>query len=124
MACCVRRPCASQIVWLSQSQPSTGQAPSPHPVLPAAEDEIVFPALEAKETLHNVSHAYTLDHKEEEQYFDELAAVRVPAAYRRSAFPFTSAPCRLPPPGWLCCDRVIDTAQFSLQSAHSPAAHQ
>ncbi|EFN52596.1 hypothetical protein CHLNCDRAFT_138627 [Chlorella variabilis] len=40
-----------------------------------AEDEIVFPALEAKETLHNVSHAYTLDHKEEEQYFDELAAV-------------------------------------------------
>jgi zinc finger-like protein len=43
---------------------------------PAAEDEIVFPALEAKEKLHNVSHAYTLDHKEEEQYFDELAAVR------------------------------------------------
>jgi hypothetical protein len=44
-----------------------------------AEDEIVFPALEAKETLHNVSHAYTLDHKEEEQYFDELAAVRTAA---------------------------------------------
>jgi hypothetical protein len=44
---------------------------------PAAEDEIVFPALEAKEKLHNVSHAYTLDHKEEEQYFDELAAVRL-----------------------------------------------
>lgn len=41
----------------------------------AAEDEIVFPALEAKEKLHNVSHAYTLDHKEEEQYFEELAAV-------------------------------------------------
>ncbi|KAL4436350.1 hypothetical protein ABPG77_009912 [Micractinium sp. CCAP 211/92] len=40
-----------------------------------AEDEIVFPALEAKETLHNVSHAYTLDHQEEEQYFEELAAV-------------------------------------------------
>lgn len=39
----------------------------------------MFPALEAKETLHNVSHAYTLDHKEEEQYFEELAAVR-PAA--------------------------------------------
>ena len=39
----------------------------------------MFPALEAKETLHNVSHAYTLDHKEEEQYFDELAAV----TYRR-----------------------------------------
>lgn len=42
---------------------------------PAAEDEIVFPALEAKEKLSNVSHAYTLDHKEEEQYFEELAAV-------------------------------------------------
>ena len=38
----------------------------------------MFPALEAKEKLHNVSHAYTLDHKEEEQYFDELAAVRTP----------------------------------------------
>ena len=38
----------------------------------------MFPALEAKEKLHNVSHAYTLDHKEEEQYFDELAAVRAP----------------------------------------------
>ena len=37
----------------------------------------MFPALEAKERLHNVSHAYTLDHKEEEQYFEELAAVRV-----------------------------------------------
>lgn len=35
----------------------------------------MFPALEAKEKLHNVSHAYTLDHKEEEQYFEELAAV-------------------------------------------------
>lgn len=35
----------------------------------------MFPALEAKEKLSNVSHAYTLDHKEEEQYFEELAAV-------------------------------------------------
>jgi hypothetical protein len=29
-----------------------------------AEDEIVFPALESKEALHNVSHAYTLDHEQ------------------------------------------------------------
>jgi hypothetical protein len=27
-----------------------------------AEDEIVFPALEAKDALHNISHSYTLDH--------------------------------------------------------------
>lgn len=57
-------------------QARTGSpSPTARPTGPAAEDEIVFPALEAKETLHNVSHAYTLDHKEEEQYFDELAAV-------------------------------------------------
>ncbi|WIA41165.1 hypothetical protein OEZ86_004781 [Tetradesmus obliquus] len=40
-----------------------------------AEDEIVFPALESKEALHNVSHAYTLDHEQEEQLFHDLAAV-------------------------------------------------
>ena len=30
-----------------------------------SEDDIVFPALEAKSALHNVSHSYTLDHKQE-----------------------------------------------------------
>eukprot|EP00250_Pteridium_aquilinum_P020435 c24812_g2_i1 orf=723-3299(-) len=40
-----------------------------------AEDEIVFPALEAKEALHNVSHSYTIDHKHEEQLFQEIASV-------------------------------------------------
>lgn len=30
-----------------------------------SEDDIVFPALEAKSALHNVSHAYTLDHQQE-----------------------------------------------------------
>jgi hypothetical protein len=29
-----------------------------------AEDEIVFPALESKEALHNVSRAYSLDHEQ------------------------------------------------------------
>ena len=40
-----------------------------------AEDEIIFPALEAKEALHNVSHAYTLDHQQEAQLFADLDQV-------------------------------------------------
>ncbi|KAK9063723.1 hypothetical protein SSX86_017595 [Deinandra increscens subsp. villosa] len=38
-----------------------------------AEDDVVFPALESKETLHNVSHAYTLDHKQEEKLFEDIS---------------------------------------------------
>jgi zinc finger-like protein len=38
-----------------------------------AEDEIVFPALESKEALHNVSHSYTLDHKQEEKLFEDIS---------------------------------------------------
>jgi hypothetical protein len=53
----------------------------------------VFPALEAKEKLHNVSHAYTLDHKEEEQYFDELAAVRRLPVYCLPCCPWLHRPC-------------------------------
>ncbi|KAK9834239.1 hypothetical protein WJX84_003552, partial [Apatococcus fuscideae] len=40
-----------------------------------AEDAIVFPALESKEALHNVSHAYTLDHLQEEQLFRDVHKV-------------------------------------------------
>jgi hypothetical protein len=40
-----------------------------------AEDDIVFPALEAKEALHNVSHSYTIDHKQEEQLFEDISQV-------------------------------------------------
>lgn len=40
-----------------------------------AEDEIVFPALERKEATHNISHAYTLDHQQEGQYFSQVEAV-------------------------------------------------
>lgn len=40
-----------------------------------AEDEIVFPALESKEGLHNVSHSYTLDHKQEEELFEDISFV-------------------------------------------------
>ncbi|XAR72331.1 Ubiquitin--protein ligase [Bertholletia excelsa] len=39
-----------------------------------AEDEIVFPALESRETLHNVSHSYTLDHKQEEELFEDISS--------------------------------------------------
>ncbi|KAG6601280.1 Zinc finger protein BRUTUS, partial [Cucurbita argyrosperma subsp. sororia] len=38
-----------------------------------AEDDIVFPALESKEALHNVSHSYTLDHKQEEELFEGIS---------------------------------------------------
>ncbi|KAG6475655.1 hypothetical protein ZIOFF_064884 [Zingiber officinale] len=38
-----------------------------------AEDDIVFPALESRETLHNVSHSYTLDHKQEEKLFNDIS---------------------------------------------------
>lgn len=40
-----------------------------------AEDDIVFPALESKEALHNVSHSYTLDHKQEEKLFEDISIV-------------------------------------------------
>jgi hypothetical protein len=40
-----------------------------------AEDEIVFPALEAKEQLSNVSRAYTLDHQQEEQLLKDVQQV-------------------------------------------------
>ncbi|XP_006654746.2 zinc finger protein BRUTUS-like isoform X1 [Oryza brachyantha] len=41
----------------------------------SAEDEIVFPAIESKETLHNVSHSYTLDHKQEEELFKDISTI-------------------------------------------------
>jgi zinc finger-like protein len=41
----------------------------------SSEDEVIFPALEAKEALHNVSHAYALDHEQEERLFEEVAEV-------------------------------------------------
>eukprot|EP00887_Chlorella_sp_A99_P004372 scaffold15.g4372.t1 len=37
-----------------------------------AEDNIVFPALEGKERLINISHSYSLDHKQEEELFDDV----------------------------------------------------
>ena len=41
----------------------------------SSEDEVIFPALESKEMLHNVSHAYALDHAQEESLFEEVAEV-------------------------------------------------
>ena len=40
-----------------------------------AEDTVVFPALEAKEALRRVSHAYALDHRQEEEMFRHAASV-------------------------------------------------
>ncbi|WCJ21936.1 zinc finger protein-related [Euphorbia peplus] len=42
-----------------------------------AEDDIVFPALESKEALHNVSHSYTLDHKQEEKLFEDISCALI-----------------------------------------------
>ncbi|XP_074383346.1 zinc finger protein BRUTUS-like isoform X3 [Apium graveolens] len=39
-----------------------------------AEDDVIFPALESRETLHNVSHSYTLDHKHEEKLFEDISS--------------------------------------------------
>ena len=39
-----------------------------------SEDELVFPALENKDELHNVSHSYTLDHEREGELFVEVDA--------------------------------------------------
>ena len=35
----------------------------------------MFPALESKEALHNVSHAYSLDHQQEERLFKDIHEV-------------------------------------------------
>lgn len=42
-----------------------------------AEDDIIFPALESKEGLHNVSHSYMLDHKQEEELFEDISCVLI-----------------------------------------------
>ncbi|KAJ1390550.1 Zinc finger, CHY-type, partial [Sesbania bispinosa] len=39
-----------------------------------AEDDIVFPELESKENLHNVSHSYTLDHQQEDKLFLDISS--------------------------------------------------
>ena len=37
-----------------------------------SEDEVVFPQLEKKKALENVSHSYTLDHEQESELFEEM----------------------------------------------------
>ena len=37
-----------------------------------SEDEVVFPQLEKKKALVNVSHSYTLDHEHESELFEEM----------------------------------------------------
>ncbi|XVF09170.1 hypothetical protein REPUB_Repub07fG0068500 [Reevesia pubescens] len=40
-----------------------------------AEDEVAFPALEAKGKLRNISHSYTLDHKMEVENFNKISLI-------------------------------------------------
>lgn len=41
----------------------------------STEDNVVFPALESKDALKNISHSYMLDHKEEGELFDDMEKV-------------------------------------------------
>lgn len=40
-----------------------------------AEDEVAFPALEAKGKLQNISHSYTMDHKLEAEHFNKISLI-------------------------------------------------
>lgn len=40
-----------------------------------SQDLIVFPALESKEALHNISHSYSIDHRQEEKLFKDISEV-------------------------------------------------
>ncbi|KAE8662343.1 Zinc finger protein-related isoform 4 [Hibiscus syriacus] len=51
-----------------------------------AEDDIVFPSLESKETLYNVSHSYTLDHKQEEKLFEDINNVLSELSHLHESF--------------------------------------
>lgn len=46
-----------------------------HQIHSDAEDEIVFPALEATGKLKNISHAYTFDHKHEVEHFNKISRI-------------------------------------------------
>ncbi|KAL4362765.1 hypothetical protein GQ457_04G039080 [Hibiscus cannabinus] len=51
-----------------------------------AEDDIVFPALESKETLQNVSHSHTLDRKQEEKLFVDINNVLSELSHLHESF--------------------------------------
>ena len=40
-----------------------------------SKDNIVYPALESREELHNVTHSYKLDHVQEERMFEHISCV-------------------------------------------------
>ncbi|KAK7265753.1 hypothetical protein RJT34_33376 [Clitoria ternatea] len=46
-----------------------------HQIHSDAEDEIAFPALEARGKLKNISHAYTFDHKHEVEHFNKISHI-------------------------------------------------
>ncbi len=65
----------------------------------------MFPALEAKEALINVSHAYTLDHQHENELFAEVEQVTI-------SF--------LLPRGWLLPDDPVETVYAFLLAQAAP----
>ncbi|BFG21102.1 hypothetical protein CerSpe_073750 [Prunus speciosa] len=59
-----------------------------------ADDHIVYPALESRDALHNVSHSYTLDHKQEEQAFQNISGVLLELSHlHTSTIGFSSTQC-------------------------------
>lgn len=56
-----------------------------------AEDDIVFPALESREALHNVCHSYTLDHQQEEKLFADISAVLEELSQLQACFGSTNS---------------------------------
>ena len=79
-----------------------------------SEDEIVFPALESKHALRNVSHAYTLDHQQEEQLFIDLEQVGgVCAVLLRQVLCMHAA--------WLKVQLLCNLSKFAI--AHPRNAH-
>lgn len=46
-----------------------------HKIHSDAEDEIAFPALEAKEIIQNSSHSYSIDHKMDVEYFNRISYI-------------------------------------------------
>ncbi|KAJ3695692.1 hypothetical protein LUZ60_001069 [Juncus effusus] len=61
-----------------------------------AEDDIVFPALESRETLHNVSHSYTLDHKQEEKIFEDISEILSEISNSHESFTENPKPTNFP----------------------------
>ncbi|GBF95645.1 hypothetical protein Rsub_08627 [Raphidocelis subcapitata] len=97
-----------------------------------SEDEIVFPALESKEALHNISHAYTLDHAQEENLFVDLDAIIArmqrglaawkPAPAPQPASAAAAAPAPQPPAADAAAPAAAPPAAPAAPAAQAAAA--